>query len=207
MKSADTPTLRQSLLAARSAIPDSRRQMLSVQIKQHILDWLQGRHQDCRLPDRTTIGSIAGFWPIRDEPDMISLLHDLHTLGHDISLPVIEQRDAPLHFYRWSPDTPLRRGAFNIPEPQVDTPAILPSLILVPTLGYTRDGHRLGYGKGYYDRTLHALAQQDHNTLSVGIGWDEGLIDGSYLPAAHDMPLDAIVTPGGWIVPARNGAD
>lgn len=201
MTSADTPTLRQSLLSARSAIPDSRRQMLSVQIKQHILDWLQGRHQDCRLPDRATIGSIAGFWPIRDEPDIISLLHDLHMLGHDISLPVIEQRDAPLHFYRWSPDTPLRRGTFNIPEPQVDTPAMQPSLILVPTLGYTRDGHRLGYGKGYYDRTLHALAQQGRCALSVGIGWDEGLIDGSYLPAAHDMPMDAIVTPGGWIIP------
>ena len=189
---------------------DSRRQMLSVQIKQHILDWLQGRHQDCRLPAPSAIGPVAGFWPIRGEPDLTSLLHDLHTIGHEVSLPVIEQRDAPLHFYRWSPDAPLRRGAFNIPEPQINTPATLPSLIFVPTLGYTRDGHRLGYGKGYYDRTLHALMQQGHKAMSVGIGWDEGLIDAAYLPAAHDMPLDAIVTPGGWIIPkrpARDGVD
>lgn len=201
MTFADTPTLRQSLLAARSAMPDSRRQILSVQIKQHILDWLGTHRQDSNLPRHSGIGSIAGFWPIRGEPDLVSLLHDLHTLGHEISLPVIEQRDAPLHFYRWSPETPLRRGAFNIPEPDVDMPAAPPSLILVPTLGYTRDGHRLGYGKGYYDRTLHALVQQGHRPLCVGIGWDEGLIEQPYVPAAHDVALDAIVTPGGWILP------
>lgn len=203
MTSDDTPTLRQSLLAARSAMSDSRRQILSVQIKEHILDWLGSQRQDTRLPAHPGIGPVAGFWPIRGEPDLIPLLHDLHTLGHEISLPVIEQRDAPLHFYRWSPDTPLRRGAFNIPEPDVQAPAALPTLILVPTLGYTRDGHRLGYGKGYYDRTLHALARQGHRACSIGIGWDEGLIEGEYAPAAHDMPLDAIVTPRGWIVPVR----
>lgn len=205
MTAADTPTLRQSLLAARSAMSDSHRQILSVQIKEHILDWLASQRQDTRLPDHSAIGPVAGFWPIRGEPDLMPLLHDLHALGHEISLPVIEQRDAPLHFYRWSPDTPLRRGAFNIPEPDVQTPAALPALILVPTLGYTRDGHRLGYGKGYYDRTLHALQQQGHRACCVGIGWDEGLIEAQhdYVPAAHDMPLDAIVTPSGWLIPAR----
>ena len=203
MTSADIPTLRQSLLAARLAMSDSRRQMLSVQIKQHILDWLGSPRQDHLLSCPPPGSAIAGFWPIRGEPDLISLLHDLHTMGHPISLPVIEQRDAPLHFYAWSPETPLRRGAFNIPEPDVDTPATLPALILVPTLGYTPDAHRLGYGKGYYDRTLYALKQQGHHALTVGIGWDEGLIDGPYQAAAHDIALDAVVTPRGWIRPAK----
>lgn len=203
MTSADIPTLRQSLLAARLAMSDSRRQMLSVQIKQHILDWLGSPRQDHLLSCPPPGSAIAGFWPIRGEPDLISLLHDLHTMGHPISLPVIEQRDAPLHFYAWSPETPLRLGAFNIPEPDVDTAATLPALILVPTLGYTPDAHRLGYGKGYYDRTLYALKQQGHHALTVGIGWDEGLIDGPYQAAAHDIALDAVVTPRGWISPAK----
>ncbi len=201
----NTPALRKSLLAARSAMSDTTRQALSVQIKQHILDWLGNPRQDSRLPCAAGRNRIAGFWPIRGEPDLVPLMQELHEAGRAISLPVIETADRPLRFYRWSPETPLRRGAFDIPEPDVREPAVVPDLILVPTLGYTRDGHRLGYGKGYYDRTLHELHQQGQAPLCIGIGWEQGLIEGAYEAAAHDMPLDAIVTPGGWIVPDPRG--
>jgi 5-formyltetrahydrofolate cyclo-ligase len=96
----------------------------------------------------------------------------------------------------------MQPGAYNIEEPQGDA-APLPDLVLVPTLGYTRGGDRIGYGKGYYDRTLAALKTQNHTFTSIGIAWACGDVSNEpYSPAAHDMKLDAILTDKGWAVPA-----
>ncbi|OYV49110.1 MAG: hypothetical protein B7X10_02235 [Burkholderiales bacterium 21-58-4] len=81
--------------------------------------------------------------------------------------------------------------------------APLPELVLVPTLGYTRAGDRIGYGKGYYDRTLAALKARRHTYTSIGIAWSCGDLSGqAYTPAAHDVRLDAVLTDKGWAVPA-----
>jgi 5,10-methenyltetrahydrofolate synthetase len=76
----------------------------------------------------------------------------------------------------------------------------MPDVVLVPTLGFTDQGARLGYGGGYYDRTLAHLHEAGKDFLALGIAWDQARIEeqASYQPGAHDYPLDAILTPRGW---------
>jgi len=81
--------------------------------------------------------------------------------------------------------------------------APLPDIVLVPTLGFTRQGDRVGYGKGYYDRSLAAWKAQGHRFTSIGIAWACGDLTGiPYTPAPHDVRLDAILTEQGWAMPA-----
>ena len=96
----------------------------------------------------------------------------------------------------------MHTGAYGIQEP--DGPVIsAPDIVLVPTLGYTRQGDRLGYGGGYYDRTLAALKSAGHTVTTIGIAWASGDLSGQpYTPAAHDVRLDAVLTDKGWAVPA-----
>ena len=91
-------------------------------------------------------------------------------------------------------------GAFGVMQP-APRQALVPDIILVPTLGYTRNADRIGYGAGFYDRTLATLQKDGLAPLAIGIGWREGQIDleeDAYRPQAHDMPLAAILTPDGW---------
>jgi len=119
-----------------------------------------------------------------------------------VSLPVVTAPDAPLAFRLWQPDQPLRPGAFGIQEPTGQA-APLPDIVLVPTLGFTRQGDRVGYGKGYYDRSLAAWKAQDHPFTSIGIAWACGDLTGiAHTPAPHDVRLDAVLTDQGWAVPA-----
>lgn len=138
-----------------------------------------------------------------DEPELQPLLAQwVEDDGIDISLPVVAQPDSPLQFRLWTPETPMHAGAYGIQEPQGPA-APLPDVVLVPTLGYTRQGDRVGYGKGYYDRTLAALKKQNHKFTTIGIAWACGdLSEENYIPAAHDIKLDSILTDKGWAVPA-----
>ena len=102
----------------------------------------------------------------------------------------------------WSPEATLQPGAYGILEP-VGAAAPPPDIILVPTLGYTRQGDRIGYGKGYYDRTLAALKAQNPTCITIGIAWATGDLSGQgHVPAPHDYRLDSILTDKGWAVPA-----
>src|SRR5690606_23889981 len=108
-----------------------------------------------------------------------------------------------LEFREWNPEQVMQTGALGIAEPTGDTPAPLPDAVLVPTQRYTRQGHRIGYGKGYYDRTLAALKAQNHQFTTIGIAWACGDLSGQdYTPAPHDYRLDSILTDKGWAVPA-----
>lgn len=140
---------------------------------------------------------------MEQEPELQPLLCQLvEEEGLTVSLPVVTARDAPMEFHVWTPDTPMKTGAYGIAEPQSEV-APPPDIVLVPTLGYTRQGDRVGYGKGYYDRTLAALKEQNHAYTSIGIAWACGdLSNQVYTPAAHDIKLDAILTDKGWAVPA-----
>ena len=96
----------------------------------------------------------------------------------------------------------MRAGAFGIQEPAGEL-APAPDIILVPTLGFTRQGDRLGYGKGFYDRTLAALRSSGHSFVSIGVAWAVGdMSNDTYTPQAHDQKLDAVITDKGWAVPA-----
>lgn len=98
----------------------------------------------------------------------------------------------------------MQEGVYGIQEP-VGPAAPPPDIILVPTLGYTRKGDRVGYGQGYYDRTLAELKAQGHRFTTIGIAWATGDLAAagiSHTPAEHDVRLDSILTDKGWAVPA-----
>jgi 5,10-methenyltetrahydrofolate synthetase len=109
------------------------------------------------------------------------------------------EKQAPLEFHVWRPTDTLKPGAFGVLEPTRGE-KLMPDVLLVPTLGFTDQGARLGYGGGYYDRTLADLDTAGKNFLALGIAWDQARIEEQteYRPEAHDYPLDAILTPSGW---------
>ena len=144
---------------------------------------------------------IAAFWPLAEEPDITPMLHQLIEANHIVVLPVVATRQAPLEFHRWIPDSPMTSGNFGVMEPARTEP-LQPDILFVPTLGYTAQGDRLGYGGGYYDRTLAAMRLQGHAPLTIGIAWSAGLLNArypDYLPQSHDMPLQAVLSAQGWL--------
>lgn len=100
---------------------------------------------------------VAGYWPFGTELDVRPLLHRLAERGVGLALPVTREADLPLEFRRWTPGDGLVQGAYGISHPQSLAPVVTPSMLLVPLLAFDAQGWRLGYGAGYYDRTLKAL--------------------------------------------------
>ncbi|MGG5821679.1 5-formyltetrahydrofolate cyclo-ligase [Falsiroseomonas sp. HW251] len=139
---------------------------------------------------------VAGFWPMGREIDIRPLLHALHERGHPIALPVTPKRGQPLHFRRWLPGDELARGPVGTSQPKPDAEELTPTYLLVPLLAFDRRGHRLGYGAGYYDRTLAALP----GATAIGVAYAAQELD--EVPAGpDDVPLSAIATPAGLIRP------
>ena len=138
---------------------------------------------------------VAGFWPMGHEIDPRPLLHALHDRGHTIVLPVTPPRGAPLSFRRWGPADALERGPMGTRQPASTAEALSPTFLLVPLLAFDRRGHRLGYGGGYYDRTLAALP----GAVTLGIGYAAQELD--EVPAGpEDAPLAAIATEAGLVI-------
>ncbi len=134
----------------------------------------------------------SGFFSIGSEIDSMPLLARLRAAGHDIALPVVVRKAAPLVFRRWLPGDAMETGPFGIQEPAAAAPVLRPDLLLVPLLAFDRSGHRLGYGGGFYDRTLRAL-RADGAVLAVGIAYAGQEVDA--VPVAeYDQPLNWIVT-------------
>lgn len=133
--------------------------------------------------------AIGLYWPIKGEVDLTQMVRDLITMGADAALPVVVEKDRPLEFWAWHDGTTMTRGIGNIPVPKARKP-VTPTVLLVPLLGHDPTGHRLGYGGGYYDRTL---ANYRLRPLTIGVGFDRGRLLTIY-PQAHDVPMDAIVT-------------
>lgn len=141
--------------------------------------------------------TIAGYHPIGDEADVLPSLSAVVADGHVTALPVVTGRAWPLIFRLWRPGHPLVPGAFRVMEPMGDAPLVQPDIVLVPLLAFDRAGYRLGYGGGFYDRTLEVL-RAEAPTLAVGIGYAGQGVD--KLPIdAYDQRLDWIVTEqGAW---------
>tara|TARA_B100000676_G_scaffold297392_1_gene339011 strand:+ start:4180 stop:4758 length:579 start_codon:yes stop_codon:yes gene_type:complete len=137
-------------------------------------------------------GPASGFVPIRSEIDPMPLLAWLHKSGRQTALPTVGKRDAPLVFRLWAPGDEMYLGPYGIKEPKYSAVQVHPCLLLVPLLAFDRRGLRLGYGGGYYDRTLAALRAKN-KILAVGIAYSIQEVDA--MPVAdHDQPLDWIVT-------------
>jgi 5-formyltetrahydrofolate cyclo-ligase len=137
--------------------------------------------------------TVGFYWPLPGEFDARAAMGAwlAGDARRQAALPVIAMKGHALAFHAWAPDTPMRDGAHRIPEPR-NTPAVLPDLLLVPCVGFDDDGYRLGYGGGYYDRTLAAWPGTV-KPVTVGVAYEACRI--AALPhELHDVPLDAIVT-------------
>jgi 5-formyltetrahydrofolate cyclo-ligase len=132
---------------------------------------------------------IGFYWTIRDEIDVRPGVEAFLRAGAEASLPVIVERGRPLEFWKWDPGTTMDRGVWDIPVPAERHP-VQPTVLLVPVLGFDEDCFRLGYGGGYYDRTLAIMSPRPS---TIGIGYEDGRLD-TVFPQEHDIALDAIVT-------------
>lgn len=192
-------TLRERLKERRDAQNHHDMSRGGLLIRGRLFTWLATNQSRLRENGLPPVKNIAAFWSLPEEPALQPLLRQwVEEEGYSVSLPVVDKPDAPLQFRLWDPEAPMREGPYGIQEPTGDL-APLPDVILVPTLGYTRSGDRIGYGKGYYDRTLADLRERDHAFTSLGIAWATGdLSNDNHVPAVHDQKLDGILTDKGW---------
>lgn len=131
---------------------------------------------------------IAGYFPVNHELDVRPLLNIL-SATHKIALPVTQEKN--MFFRQWTPNTKMAQGNFNIPVPEKTSPEITPDILLVPVLGFDRTGNRLGYGGGFYDRTLLYL-RSIKKIIAVGVAY--ALQEAEITPEPHDQKLDYIIT-------------
>lgn len=142
--------------------------------------------------------AISAYVPVGSEFDVLPLARAAHAGGHEVGMPVVVARDRPLVFRAWIPGDRLEPGAWNIPVPPADAASVVPRLLLVPMLAFDSKGYRLGYGGGFYDRTLRELRSSGRPVTAVGVCY-AGLEVDAMPRQAHDARLDWIVTEeGAW---------
>jgi len=133
---------------------------------------------------------LAGYMPMRTEIDPLPAMA-AHSRTGPVGVPVIAARAAPLLFHRWTPDTPMQDGPFGARIPAKGSP-MTPEILIVPLVAFDRNGNRLGYGGGFYDRTLEGL-RAERPVLAIGFAW--AAQEAADLPLeSTDQPLDLIVT-------------
>ena len=138
---------------------------------------------------------VSGFSAIRDEIDPATLLQRLQGEGHHLCLPVMQGKGLPLVFRAWSPGDAMGTVQWGIAEPLPDKPVLEPDVVLVPLLAFDAKGFRLGYGGGFYDRTLARL-RAIKPVVAVGIAYDELKVD-AVPHRGYDERLDWVLTPSG----------
>lgn len=172
--------LRRDMVARRAALSAAEHEGLSARIVEHLL---------AALPAPRVL---AFCWPIKHEPDVRAVVERWVACGAMAALPVVVAEQAPLAFRVWTAETRLEPDRYGIPTP-VAGDFVLPDLILLPLNGFDAAGYRLGYGGGYFDRTLASLSPRP---LAVGVGFEINRLD-SIRPETHDQRLDWIVTEAG----------
>lgn len=173
---------RESLLAQRIAVSRDQHASWNTQLGARLLAVLQ--------PARGMV--VAAYWPMKGEFDPRFVLRHWREAGARTALPVVLQKAAPLQFRDWRPGMRTSRGVYDLPVPEHGE-ILTPQLALIPPIGFDATGHRLGYGGGYYDRTLAAMAPQP---LKIGVAFEIARID-TIRPQPHDIAMDLIVTQEG----------
>ena len=171
--------LRREKIAARQAQPEAMRAAADARIRTRLADVLQERPP----------GVIAFCWPIRAEVDCRPLVADLLAAGWRAAMPTVAALAAPMEFRAWTPQTPLAADPYGIPIP-APLELLAPDVLLLPLVAFDAAGYRLGYGGGYFDRTLAVCVPRP---LTVGVGYALAEVP-SIRPEPHDVPLDIIVT-------------
>ena len=139
--------------------------------------------------DLSQFKSLGVYVPMRGEIDIPAVISEHIARGGTLALPVVVEKASPVEFWRWWPGMPMKRGIWNIPIP-VERELVLPEALVVPLLGFDPSLYRLGYGGGYYDRTL---ARARPRPYCVGVGFQSGMLP-SIHPQPHDIPMNRIVT-------------
>lgn len=170
--------LRKELLAARKAMPPEEKAWRDAAIGRHLLDWL----------DAHPVKSMGVYWPHAGEPDLTPVYPELVARGVTLALPVVVKRDAPLVFYAWRPGEALVKDAHGVMAPVGRDRPVEPELLLLPCVGFNEAGYRLGYGGGYYDRTLLVMP----TSYALGIAYLVGRNE--FMPNAHDIKMNAVLT-------------
>ena len=133
--------------------------------------------------------TISIYWPFRGEPDLRPWAAGIIERGGEIALPVVIEKAHPLQFRNYRPGDRLEKGVWNIPIP-AEGSVVIPDVVIAPVVGHDPSNYRLGYGGGFFDRTLAALPRKP---LVIGIGYRLQAITTIY-PQPHDIPMDRIVT-------------
>lgn len=173
---------RKQLIAAREAISTAQHQQWSRIISDHLM------HGFPQLQNLI----IGLYWPFRGEYDPRGLTQHLQTQGSTFALPEVVNKNEPLIFRKWLSDTPMKIGAYDIAVPD-GTEIMRLDAIIVPMVGFDKQGYRLGYGSGYYDRTL---ATYSHRPLTIGVAFEIQRLENIY-PQSHDISMQFIVTEAG----------
>jgi 5-formyltetrahydrofolate cyclo-ligase len=137
-------------------------------------------------------GTVSGFIPYKSEITTIPLLERLNRDGWGTCLPIVIGMEEPLLFRAWVPGEALAPGAFDIPVPLENAPEVTPDVLLVPMLAFDRKGFRLGYGGGFYDRTLEKL-RAVKRVVAIGVAYHAQMVDEVPI-GLHDAPLDYVMT-------------
>jgi 5-formyltetrahydrofolate cyclo-ligase len=176
--------LRKTLLARRATLPG--RTEADARLAAALADLL----------GRLTVHCLGFYWPIQGEFDARAVVAQWLAAVplRSAALPSVSRPGAPLDFHRWEPGAPMREGRYGIPVP-ADAPAATPDALLIPCVGFSAGKFRLGYGGGFYDRTLAALAAGPAAPVAIGIGYEACRV--SLTAEPHDVPMDWMVTDGG----------
>jgi 5-formyltetrahydrofolate cyclo-ligase len=144
-------------------------------------------------------GLIGIYWPFKGEYDPRPLATSMLARGTRFALPVVLEKARPVIFRAWWPGIAMTSGIWNIPIPDAGEP-VAPDVLLVPLLGFDKHNYRLGYGGGYYDRTLASIPDRPR---TIGVGYENAQI-ATIFPQPHDIPMDVIVTEARHITRARS---
>jgi 5,10-methenyltetrahydrofolate synthetase len=183
---------RARLIAARLALSARTRNALARRIAGHL---------DTLIGDPAGV-LVSGYWPFRGEPDLRDWFRGLRERRGLAALPVVVERGKPLLFRLWRKGERLERGVWNIPAPAAGEP-VFPRIVIAPVVGFDALGYRLGYGGGFFDRTLAALPP---STIAIGVGYEMAEIT-TIRPHGFDIPMRYIVTENGIRFRPGNRAD
>ena len=171
-------SLRNRLLKERLQMPPAVRELAEKKISVDLKQILASKE-----------GPLGFYWPVRGEFDPRHVVKDWLSLNtaNVACLPVIVKKNKPMIFREWFPGQPMTKGTFNIDVPDKKNRVLIPNILLVPTLGFNQKNFRLGYGGGYYDRTLAQF-----NAFTIGLCFEHGR-SSEIVEEQHDIPLDLII--------------